>query len=172
MDPLSLCASIAGLTSLTIELIRILRDYTGGFKSAPNDAQELLTEIILLHDVLNQLKEFLRSEDMKGKKFDQSNVLSSIIVISQNHIQDLVRKLEKPLQDLNSLGLSNASNGLLMKKTANIMLTCCTAVLRLSISHSQYLTGKSWPAYFPRWRKKTLTELQLQVLVSHIHWLG
>ena len=68
-DPLSLVASVAGLTSLAIELLKILNAYASGAKSAPKDVSQLLMEVEALNTVLRQLLSFLLDNDIDQESF-------------------------------------------------------------------------------------------------------
>ena len=94
MDPISLSASIAGLCSLSIEVIKLLHGYITGVKSAPDEAQKLHMELSLLTSVLDKLVLFLRSEDMKGNNFEQTSTLTMVYRICRERMSDLYRKME------------------------------------------------------------------------------
>ena len=63
MDPFSIATGLAGLLTLTADIVQVLTDYTGGVKSATKDARSVLTEVTALDHVLQQLIEFLRKDD-------------------------------------------------------------------------------------------------------------
>lgn len=97
MDPLSvlgLSASIAGLLSLLKDVVDVLKNYTDGVTSAPDDAQKLLTELIPLSSVLQQLKVFLKTEEVKGN-FYKTSALYSVVQFCQAQIETLYEKLIK-----------------------------------------------------------------------------
>jgi hypothetical protein len=65
MGPLSVSSGVAGFLSLAMEISRILTAYIGNVKSAPDDAHNLLKEILALCHVLEQPVTLLRN-DVKG----------------------------------------------------------------------------------------------------------
>lgn len=77
MDPLSICAGVAGFLSLAVEISKILSVYIGDAKSAPKEAQCLLMEVDSLCLVLDQLVKLLR-EDVKDD-FKETSALLTII---------------------------------------------------------------------------------------------
>ena len=104
MDPFTIATGLAGLISLTSDIVQILTDYTGGVKSATKDARSVLTEVTALSHVLQQLIEFLRKDDTNSKcRFRDTSALCSVIAICRNHIQVMYRKIKfqgKPEKDL------------------------------------------------------------------------
>lgn len=96
MDPFSVATGAAGLLSLAFDIARILSNYINDVQNAPQDARDLLAEITALSHVLEQLVEFLRSEAVKGKSFDQTSVLRSLIIVCQSSIERLYKTLNKP----------------------------------------------------------------------------
>jgi hypothetical protein len=53
--PLSVSASVVGILGFTAQIIKVLNDYVGSVKSAPEEARVFLTEAAAIHDVLNRL---------------------------------------------------------------------------------------------------------------------
>jgi hypothetical protein len=93
MDPFSLSTGIAGLISLGMELTRILQGYISDYKSAPEDAHNLLVEVTSLCHVLKQFVEFLR-KDFKGR-LEPTSALVALIRTCQEEVEGLYKKLEK-----------------------------------------------------------------------------
>jgi hypothetical protein len=94
MDPLSISAAVAGFLSLAMDISTILKDYISGVKSAPEDAQNLLVEVATLCKVLDDLVKFLRSDDLKGRKFEKTSVLLMAIETGQSRLELLYGKLD------------------------------------------------------------------------------
>jgi hypothetical protein len=67
MDPFTISMGVAGFLSLALEVIKILIDYVGAVKSAPNEARELQTEITALCHPLRELFNFLRQKEFQGR---------------------------------------------------------------------------------------------------------
>jgi hypothetical protein len=93
MDPFTISTGVAGFLSLAIEIISILNGYIGDVNSAPKDANELLAEINALKLVLEQLIRFLRSDEAKKVKFDDTAILCTAIQACQAKIEDLYKTL-------------------------------------------------------------------------------
>lgn len=92
MDPFTISTGIAGFLSLTLEIIKVLNDYASGVSSATKEANNLLAEANALKPVLEQLVEFLRSEEAQQVSFDKNAVLYSTITLS-GKIEGLYKKL-------------------------------------------------------------------------------
>jgi hypothetical protein len=70
MDPLSISAAVAGFLSPAVQITELLRGYINGIQSASEEAKYLLTQVAALCYVREKLVEFLRSEGLRGRKFD------------------------------------------------------------------------------------------------------
>lgn len=108
MEPFTISTGVAGFLSLAIEITKLLTQYIAGVDSAPKDAQLLLTELAALCEVLKQLVGFLRAEDLKGKSFDRTSVLCSVVAVCQNQIEGLYKRVDK----LRGSGLDTMSRAL------------------------------------------------------------
>ena len=95
LDPFTLATGVAGLLSLTIELSKIISAYTQSLNDASREAQELLAELSELSHVLEQLKDFLRSENAKSNSFDGTSVLCSARNACQGKLEYALRKFMK-----------------------------------------------------------------------------
>ena len=94
-DPLSFVAGVAGLTSLAIELLKILNAYASDAKSAPTHVSQLLMEVKALSTVLRQLQSFLYDNDINQESFKETSALLSIITICKTKLENLYQKLKK-----------------------------------------------------------------------------
>ena len=70
MDPFTLATGIAGILSLTLEVTKIVADYTKSVKAAADESHALAVELSGLTSVLESLKKFLASD---GARFDFQN---------------------------------------------------------------------------------------------------
>jgi Fungal N-terminal domain of STAND proteins len=75
IDPFTLATGIASLINITLELSKVVNKYTASVKHAPKEVHELSSELVGLGHVLQQLAEFLQSEDAKRNSFDETSVL-------------------------------------------------------------------------------------------------
>ena len=93
-DPLSVVASVAGLTSLAIEIFKVLNTYASDAKSAPTDINELLEKVEGLSAVLRQFESFLLDNDIDKEIFNETSALLSIITICNTKLENLDQKLK------------------------------------------------------------------------------
>ena len=70
MDPLSLAAGLAGLLSLTIELISICHGYVSGARKAQKSVQGFMLELMSLKKVLSDLQDKVILEPDIAEAFD------------------------------------------------------------------------------------------------------
>jgi hypothetical protein len=92
-DPLSIAASVAGLIGLANEVGKIIANYVGSVKSAPDDAERLRTELTALSFVLEQMNKVLPQEELYDACFDDNSVLASVLGFTSARIKDLYKKL-------------------------------------------------------------------------------
>lgn len=102
MDPLSASASAAGFFGLLVQIRQILKGVISDVKSAPEEAELLITEVEALSKALEKLIEFLGREDLKECRFDKTSVLRAAIDAGQI-------SLEKPYTKL--IGLRDVYSG-------------------------------------------------------------
>ena len=95
MDPLSVAANVAGLVSLTLKVSSTIGSYCKSVKSARKDVQEVAQELASMHDVLRQLDELLRSQQLKTKVFESTSVLATAITICRKNVQRISSKVQK-----------------------------------------------------------------------------
>ncbi|KAH8588709.1 hypothetical protein B0O99DRAFT_693149 [Bisporella sp. PMI_857] len=93
MDPLSLSASIAGLASLAIELVKITR-LVSDISNSGRAAQTLLNEATTLQHTLEQLASFLAGHGTHGNSFDKTSVLWGATRDCDTHLKSLVKTLK------------------------------------------------------------------------------
>ena len=94
MDPFTISTGVTGFLLLAIELVKILTEYTTTVKSAPSEAQTLLTELVSLSQALQQLTDFLK-KPKHSVSFHETSVLCSVVTICDNKIKNLHAKLDK-----------------------------------------------------------------------------
>lgn len=96
MDPLSIAAGVAGLVSLTIQLVQLSSAYVGSVRGASNSVRTLNQELLALQRVLTQLKHFLETQ----KDLGPFHVTSALV-----ETNEFCRvKLEALLANLECLG--------------------------------------------------------------------
>ena len=94
MDLSTISTGVAGFLPLANDLIQILTEYTTTVNSAPSEAQTLLTEVVSLHQALQQVVSFLKKPE-HNVTFHETSVLCSMITICDKKIKNLYSKLDK-----------------------------------------------------------------------------
>jgi nucleoid-associated protein YejK len=95
MDPFTISTGVAGLLSLSMEIVTVLSGYISDVNSAAKQAQDLPTELTALQAILQQLDKFLCSDEGKQVSFDESAILFSVIKACEDNIRYLYTKLVK-----------------------------------------------------------------------------
>lgn len=98
MDPLSVAASVAGLMSLTLEVLRRVESFYQAAKEAPNRIRDVQEELSLMHSALQQLSSLLASAEMKTSSFALSSVLTTALTSCGQSIESISAKLQRPKQ--------------------------------------------------------------------------
>jgi len=75
MDPLSLAANVAGLTSLTLEVSKFTASYIESVKNAPRESLQLAEELSALARALSDLDQFLVSQNHGSMRFGNTSAL-------------------------------------------------------------------------------------------------
>ena len=95
MDPLSITASVANLVNLTFDVSSTIGSYCKSVKNARKDVQEVARELASMHNVLHQLGELLRSQQLKSRFFESTSVLATAITVCCNNVQRISSKVQK-----------------------------------------------------------------------------
>ena len=95
MDPLSAATSVAGLVGLTLNASRTMSSYCKSVKDAPKDVREITQELVSMYDVLCQLDELLRSQQLKSRVFESTSVLASAITTCGNSVNKISSKVHR-----------------------------------------------------------------------------
>ena len=94
MDPLSIAASVAGLTGLIIQVSGAVGSYCKAVKDARKDVQQVAQELTGMQLVLRQLDELLRSQELQTKLFDHSSVLANALRICGDSMKSIASKVQ------------------------------------------------------------------------------
>jgi hypothetical protein len=100
MDPLSVAAGIAGLLSLSVQIVEIATKY--GANSPKAQGLDIIFELRALTDVLKRLKEFLEGPDTPPT-FSHVSTLLANNTRCRSKLQEILQRLEKVVQDTNIL---------------------------------------------------------------------
>lgn len=96
MDGVSVASGIAGLISLALQVSGTIAIYVNSIKERSKNIQELHDELLLLGEVLSGLRDFLASEQAKGRSFDNNSVLQKAITDCRDRIERIGNKLKPP----------------------------------------------------------------------------
>jgi hypothetical protein len=98
MDPLSLPASVAGLTSLAIEFAKITSGLVSDVSNSGRAAQSMLSEATALQHTLEQLAVFLAGHDARGTSFDKTSVLWGAMRDCDAQLKSLAKALKSNIE--------------------------------------------------------------------------
>jgi hypothetical protein len=101
MDPLSVAASVAGLLSLTIQLIQISTSIATDAKAA--QAYDFIAELNALADVFKRLGAFLNDQSQTGVSFTQVSVLVATNTRCEHKLKELLQKLQRMVLQTNKI---------------------------------------------------------------------
>ena len=95
MDPLSLAANIAGLTSLTLEVSKSTASYIDSVKNAPKESLQLAKELSALARALSDLDQFLMSQNHGSMRFGNTSALVAAATSCRDSLSMLQATLAK-----------------------------------------------------------------------------
>ncbi|EXJ57084.1 hypothetical protein A1O7_07428 [Cladophialophora yegresii CBS 114405] len=96
MDGVSVASSIAGLVTLTLQVGGTVATYVTAIRERSKNARELQDELLLLGEVLSNLRDFLNSGKAAGRSFDSYSVLSKAIRDCRQRIERIGHRLKPP----------------------------------------------------------------------------
>ncbi|KIW65653.1 hypothetical protein PV04_07893 [Phialophora macrospora] len=96
MDGVSVASSIAGLVTLALQVGGTIATYVNAIKERAKNVKELHDELLLLGEVLSNLRDFLNSEKVAGRSFDNYSVLSKAIRDCRQRIERIGDRLKPP----------------------------------------------------------------------------
>ena len=94
MDPVSVASGVAGLITLALQVSDNLYQYIKAVSERAKNAKELHSELLLLGEVLSQLRDFLNSEQAKGSMFDEHSVLQRSISECKARVERIGDKIK------------------------------------------------------------------------------
>jgi len=94
MDGVSVASGIAGLITLAITVTGTLTEFVTAIRDKPKNVKELHDELLLLGEVLSQLRDFLAEEEAKGRSFSRNSVLQKAITDCYARIERIGDKLK------------------------------------------------------------------------------
>jgi hypothetical protein len=96
MDGVSVASSIAGLVTLALQVGGTIAIYVNAIKERSKNVKELHDELLLLSEVLSNLRDFINTRQAEGKSFDTVSVLSKAIRDCRQRIERIGDKLKPP----------------------------------------------------------------------------
>ena len=97
MDGVSVASSVAGLITLALQVGGTIAIYVNAIKERSKNVKELQDELLLLGEVLSNLRDFLNSQTSDGKSCDTYSVLVKAIRDCRQRIERIGDKLKPPL---------------------------------------------------------------------------
>ena len=140
MDPISMAASLAGLVSLTLTVSSTIGSYCKSVKNARKDVQEVAQELENMQDLLHQLRQLLRSQQLKTKVFESTSVLATAITVCGNNVKSIFSKVQK----LESDGLAGLWEKLKWPFTEKEMQKILATLRRCAATFQFSLTIEGW----------------------------
>lgn len=99
-EPLSPAASIGGLIALTLQVIKINKDYIDSVKNAPRVLNAYLRELLMLQSSLTLLKERLSDPEVKIYLDRKQRQSPTILPDAQNGIDGCSTELRKIISSI------------------------------------------------------------------------
>ena len=99
MDPLSVSASVIGITAAAVQASRILKRFIDGASNAPTSARGVLMEITGINACLHQLQGFLLGNE-EAEKVRRSLIMIEQVVVIFTDCVSTFSELEQTLESL------------------------------------------------------------------------
>jgi hypothetical protein len=99
MDPLSVSASIIGITTAAVQVSRMLKTFIDGTNQASSSARSVLMEVTGIYACLHQLQSFLLNNDASIRSRRSLIMIEQVIVIFTDCVS-VFSELEQTLESL------------------------------------------------------------------------
>ena len=99
MDPLSISASIIGITTAAFQVSRLLKPFIDGTIGAPNSARNVLVEVTGIHACLHHLQGFLIGNEEACKSRRSLIMVEQVIIVFTDCVS-IFSELEQTLESL------------------------------------------------------------------------
>ena len=96
MDGVSVASSIAGLVTLALQVGGTIAIYVNAIRERSKNVKELQDELLLLGEVLSNLRDFINNRAADGQSFDSFSVLSKAIRDCRQRIERIGDRLKPP----------------------------------------------------------------------------
>jgi ankyrin repeat protein len=90
---ISIASGVAGLVTLALQVSDEIYKYVKAISERAKNARELHAELLLLGEVLSQLRDFINAEEAKGRDFDRDSILSRAITECKTRIERIGDKI-------------------------------------------------------------------------------
>jgi hypothetical protein len=95
MDPLSVCASVLALITVTTKTVKLLNEYSMTAKGAPAEVHTLIEELKLLNGILSDIEKNYTSKAADGTGPEENSAtLLSTIEACQKYLLETLKLLE------------------------------------------------------------------------------
>ena len=101
MDPLSISASIIGITTAALQVSRVLKTFVEGANGARTSARSVLMEVTGIYVCLHQLQDFLLGK-REASRSRRSLVMIEHLIIVFTDCVSIFSELEQTLESLNT----------------------------------------------------------------------
>ena len=99
MDPLSISASIVGITTAAFQVSRLLKPFIDSTTGAPTSARNILMEVTGIHTSLQQLQSFLIGNEEAANSRRSLIMIEQIIIVFTDCVS-IFSELEQTLESL------------------------------------------------------------------------
>ena len=99
MDPLSISASIVGITTAAVQVSRLMKPFIDGATKAPTSARSVLMEVTGIYACLNQLQGFLIGSEEAAKSRRSLIMIDQVIIVFTDCVS-IFSELEQTLESL------------------------------------------------------------------------
>ena len=99
MDPLSISASIVGITTAAFQVSRLLKPFIDNATGAPTSARNVLMEVTGIHASLQQLQSFLMGNEEAAKSRRSLIMVEQVIIVFTDCVS-IFSELEQTLESL------------------------------------------------------------------------
>lgn len=99
MDPLSVSASIIGITTAAIQVSRLLKSFIDGTNGASTSARGVLTEVTGINACLHQLQGFLLGNEEAARSRRSLIMIEQVIIVFTDCVS-IFSELEQTLESL------------------------------------------------------------------------
>lgn len=150
MEALGAAASVAGLISLAVELPQLI-DTARSIYAAPEEAAQLSTTVAALVSTLEQLEEFLKTEEARELTLAHDSALIVAISACQSRVLEISKKLQSHHEPSRCSGREKVKNAVRKFRWPYDKKGCMEVVAEVQAMQSTFkfcLVMKNWYVQF------------------------